>query len=185
MRDRWLLAMYLATVLLMSLLQDVRALSASLIVIAALCGRDLWRIARRAILATAFFTTLVSGLWLLSAWRLGDIPWAAVLRLNLRVLVLTASGFLAADRIRLDRALSATPRLAALAVLIRSQQRVFIRLLADQRLAVRSRCCRRLGWRDRRRVNAAAVAAVLQRTEFASRDLTQGMVARGFFLDSH
>jgi cobalt/nickel transport system permease protein len=183
MRDRIYLIGYLATVVLLTSIHDLRWLLPALLIIGLFCGRDLPRILKRAALATAFFCTLISLGWLLSSLRHGDVPWLAIGRLNVRVLTLTMLGFLLTARINLDAALAWSPRLLTLSILIRSQLQTFRRQLDDYRLATRSRTCRRFGLRDGQRAGGAAVAGLLQRAETASQDITMGMSSRGFFLD--
>ncbi len=182
-RDRLGLIVYLAALLFLSMTQQMHWLLAGALVVLIAGGRQAPRLARRAILATVFFAGLVSATWAISAALQGEVPWAALARLNLRAFALTLLTFTAAANVDFEAALSFSPRLQTLFVLIRAQLLVYRRLLADFRLAARSRMCRRPAVRDSVQLGAAAGASFLRRAEQSSEELTQGMTSRGFFLD--
>jgi len=184
MRERILFAVYLALVVAISVTQNFVSLTGMGLVVLAVAGRDAPRLVRRAALAAGFFTGLVSLAWLVTAWIDGTVPWAALIRLNLRVFTLTLLTFTATERLDFERILAFAPRLQTLFVLIRAQVQVYRRLLADFRMAARSRTCRRPTLRDSLRLGAATGAAFLRRAEHSAEQMTQGMTSRGFFLDS-
>ncbi len=182
-RDRTGLIIYLAALLFLSMTQQMRWLTAGAIVVLIAGGRQAPRLARRAILATAFFAGLVSAAWAVSAALEGDVPWIALARLNLRVFTLTLLTSTAAANVNFESALAIAPRLQTLFVLIRAQVQVYRRLLTDIRQAARSRMCRRPAVRDSVQLGASVGASFLHRAEQSSEELTQGMTSRGFFLD--
>ena len=183
MRDRLLAIVYLAAVLAVSLNQDVRALGVFCALVLLAGGRDTPRLARRALLATVFFTGLVSLGWLVSSLFDGDVPVQALIRLNLRVFTLTTLTFLAVTRLDIRQITAFWPRLRTLAVLILAQVSVYRRLLGDFQLATRSRTWRRPALKNSLAMGAATGAAFLRRAEHAAEQMTQGMISRGFFLD--
>ena len=183
MRDRLLAALYFASVLSISMVQDVRALAVICALVLLIGGRGTPRRARRALLATGFFTGLVSLAWLITSLIEGSVPVQALLRLNLRVFTLTTLTFLAVDRLDLRRITAFAPRLQTLVVLILAQIGVYRRLLGEFRLATRSRTYRRPALRESIHMGAAQGATFLRRAEHEAGQLTQGMTSRGFFLD--
>jgi len=182
-RDRFGLLLYLAVLLFLAATQELRWLAAGAVVVVIAGGRRAPRLARRAVLATAFFAGFVSLAWAVTAAVAGEVPWTAIVRLNLRVFALTTLTFTIAAHVDFERALAFAPKLQTLFVLIRAQVLVYRRLLVDFRLAARSRMCRRPAVRDSLRLGAAAGASFLRRAEQSSEELTQGMTSRGFFLD--
>ncbi len=183
MRDRFLAALYLALVLAISLTHGVPRLGIFCGIVLVACGRDTWRLARRALLATAFFTGLVSLAWMMVTLLDGSVPVTGLIRLNLRVFTLTTLTFLAASRLDIIQITDPWPRLQTLVVLILAQVGVYGRLLRDFRLAAKSRTCRRPALKESLGMGAATGAAFLRRAEYAAEQMTQGMISRGFFLD--
>ena len=183
MRDRVLALVYLAAILAISMNQDVRVLGIFCVLVLLACGRQGPRLARRALLATVFFTGLVSLAWLATSFVDGTIPTTALIRLNLRVFTLTTLTFLAASRLDIRRITAFWPRLRTLVVLILAQVGVYRRLLSDFRLAAKSRTWRRPALKDSLGMGAATGAAILRRAEHEAEQMTHGMISRGFFLD--
>ena len=183
MRDRIEALVYLAAVLGLSLTHSLQHIAICCGLVLITCGRDAPRLARRALLATVFFTGLVSLAWLVASLWEGTVPTAALIRLNLRVFTLTTLTFLAVSRLDIRTITAFWPRLRTLAVLILAQVGVYRRLLSDFRLATKSRTWRRPAVKDSLGMGAATGAAFLRRAEYAAEQMTQGLVSRGFFLD--
>lgn len=183
MAERLKLLAWLAAALGLGALGDPRWLAAAAILIALAAGRRAGRCLRRAAAATLLFAGAVSLAWVMLALRGGAAPAGALLTLNLRAFTLVFLTFVALGRIDLPRAVSFSPELAALAQLIAAQLRLFRRLRHDLQLGVASRTCRRPGPRAGLLIAAAAGGVILRRAEGASRELTEGMIARGFFVD--
>ena len=183
MANRLYAIAYLLAVLAATLWHSVWILLAGLVLTALACGRDARRIVTRALGATAFFSGLASLVWVFLSARQGDVPVEGIARLNMRVLLLTMLGQLAASRLDIVALLDGSPPLRTLAVLVRAQVGVFRRLLSDYRLAVRSRTCRRPGLRDSQRISAAAGAGFLRRAQHEAAELTMGLQSRGVFDD--
>jgi hypothetical protein len=183
MRDRFLAVLYLVAVVTISATQDIRALAVCCALILLAGGRRSPRLARRALLATGFFTGLVSVAWLVAALFKGTVPTEALIRLNLRVFAMTTLTFVAVARLDLRQITAFAPRLQTLVVLILAQIGVYRRLLGDFRMATRSRTFRRPALRESVGKGAAVGATFLRRAEHEAAQLTQGMVSRGFFDD--
>ncbi|MBU8869611.1 MAG: hypothetical protein KOO60_01935 [Gemmatimonadales bacterium] len=183
MRDRLLAVIYLASVLAVSMNQDVSVLGVFCALVLLACGRQITRLARRALLATAFFTGLVSLAWLATSLLEGTVPVMGLIRLNLRVFTLTTMTFLVASRLDILQITAFWPRFRTLIVLILAQIGVFRRLLGNLRLAAKSRTWRRPALKDSLGMGAATGVAILRRAEYAAEQMTQGMISRGFFLD--
>jgi hypothetical protein len=201
MRDRALLLLYLAAVTAATLVHDPRALGAALVVVLASAGRRrAGPLAWRALRASLPFVAAVAAGWLvvLAAGRqapgAGAVPGhiavttaatagAALLRLALRVTLLTALAFRVLPSLSLARALAFSATLRFVLVLALSQVLAFRRLFGDFRLALESRSPRRVGPRLALRHGAMTAAWFLRRAEHDATTLTQALDARGFFLD--
>ena len=200
MRDRALLLLYLATVTAATLVHEPRLLGAALAVVLASAGRRAWPLARRAGRASLPFVAAVAAGWLVvlvaggHAFRGAAAPGtaavttaatagSALLRLALRVTLLTALAFRLLPSLSLARALAFSATLRFVLVLALSQLLAFRRLFGDFRLALESRSPRRVGPRLALRHGAATAAWFLRRAEHDATTLTQALDARGFFLD--
>lgn len=181
-RDRILFVAYLAALVAISLVQDLRWLAGCALAVALLAGPSAPRLLKRAVLATLFFAGSVSAAWIVASALAGDVPWRAIARLDLRVLTLTLLTFTVAGRLDFEAMTSFSPRLQTLTVLIIAQVKVYRRLLTEFRLAGRSRMARRPAVRDSLKLGAAVGASFLIRAEQSAEELTQGMTSRGFFL---
>lgn len=200
MKDRALLLLYLGAVAAATLVHDPRALGAALVVVLASAGRRrAWPLARRALRASLPFVAAVAAGWALVLGFGGHafgatVPGNAVvttaatagtalLRLALRVTLLTALAFRLLPSLSLARALAFSATLRFVLVLALSQLLAFRRLFGDFRLALESRSPRRVGPRLALRHGAMTAAWFLRRAEHDATTLTQALDARGFFLD--
>lgn len=183
MRDRLLLAVYLITVVAVTLIHHPAALGLLLTLALALTGPRAFTLLGRAAVAVLAVNVPLSGGYVLAAELAGG-PWLMlILRLNLRVMLLTVLTLWITPRIDLRQAAGFSPSLRFLTVLVCSQIQRFGRLAADYRLAQRSRCPRPPGLRDRYRGAVRQTGALLERGNAGSTELVQGMQSRGFFDD--
>lgn len=182
-RDRVLLLLYLAAVLATTLVHDPVWLSAGLIGLLLLAGRQALHLLRRSVRVILAFNLAVSLGYLLLAHLRGFSPWDTLLLINLRVLVLTLLTFLFIARVNLFRALDFSPTLSWLLALAYSQALNFRRVHADFRLALTSRSPARPRLSDRYRASAAAAAWFMDKALATARESAQALRARGFFGD--
>ncbi len=183
MKDRVLLLLYIAAVVAITCVHDVWLLLAGVGVALVLAGRDAWRIARRAALAVLLFNTVVSLSYLILAGFQGTLSWGFLALLNTRVFLLTYAAFLLIRRINPFRALAFSRTLGFLLTLAYGQIMTFRRLLADFRLALRSRSLVRPGLRDVYRHGAATAGFFFGKSLRDTIEITQAMSSRGFFHD--
>lgn len=183
MTNKFKAFIYLTAIVAISYWHSPWLLLIGVLITGVICGRDLRRIALRALAATAFFCGILSLGWVILSLREGDIPATGILRFNLRVLLLTMLGQLAATRLDIVSLLDFHPPLQTLAVLIRAQIGVYRRLLVDYRQAVRSRTYRRPGLRGSQRISTSAAVGFLRRAEHEATELTLGLQSRGVFDD--
>jgi cobalt/nickel transport system permease protein len=182
-RDRVYLGLYLAAVLAATLIHAPVWLAAGLALVLLLAGRDAASLLRRAVLTVLAFNTLISLSYLGMAWWQEISPWQTLLRLNLRVLLLTCMTFLFIARSNLFQALSFSKDLTYVLGLAYSQSLVFRRAHDDFRLALASRSLRHPGLRDRFRASAAAVSWFIEKSLHAATQSSQALRSRGFFHD--
>jgi len=183
MSDRLMLLTYLAGVLLATSLHDLRVLGAGLLLTAALCGRALPRVLRRAVLAILLFNSVVTVSYVaLSLWQ-GTFSPRYVLLVNLRVLLLATMTFLLAERFNPFRAFAFSPSLLFLTSLCYSQVLTLRRLFGEFRHAFRSRSIVRPGLRDLYRHGAATAAFFMRKSVSDAGEIARAMTSRGFFND--
>jgi cobalt/nickel transport system permease protein len=180
-RDRLLLGLYAATVLLASLVHDPAQLGAGLVLALLLAGREAIAILARTLRAVLAFNLAVGVGYALFALVQGQSPWATLLLINLRVLLLTSLTFLFIRRVNLFQALGFSRTLSFLLGLAYSQALAFRRAYGDFQLALVSRSPRRPRLVDRYRASAAAAAWFMDKGLQAARDTAQALRARGFF----
>ncbi len=182
-RDRVLLLGYGGGILAGTLVHDPAWLAAGLALVLAVAGREAWGLLRRALLAILAFNAVISLSYGLMAWWQGTPPWETLLRLNLRVLLLTSLSFLFITRANLFRALDFSRTLTYVLALAYSQALTFRRAHDDFRLALTSRSLRRPGLLDRYRASAAAASWFLEKSLHAATQSAQALRSRGFFHD--
>jgi len=182
-RDRALLLLYLGAIVAATFVHEPARLAAALAAVLLASGRRAPRVLARAARAAAPFAAAVSLGWLAASWWEQRPAGAALLRLNLRVLLMTCLTFALAARLDLQSALGFSRTLSFALVLTVSQVLTFRRLHADFRLALRSRSPRRASTAASLRHGAAAGAWFLRRAEHDAVEIAQALDARGFFLD--
>lgn len=181
MRDRLLLLGYAAAVLSATSIHDPLWLAVGLLLALLAAGRDAPRLMRRTLLAMLAFSAVVSVGYATAGLLAGNFDPDYLIRVNIRVFLLTFLTSLLAARIDFLRALSFSPALTYLATLVLSQIITFRRLFEDLRLAAESRRLRRLRLRESYLQSAAAAVHLFDRAEHDAREIALAMRARGFF----
>jgi len=181
-RSRRLLCAWLVTVLAVSGLRDLRAVSVaallSLLLLRRGLRRNLWRSARSVVPATVGLS-LASIVYLRvagSAWP----PLGPFVALVLRTGVIGFLTFSVLDRVDLLRALAPYPALSRLLVVTLAQIHALRLVVTESRDGLRSRLPRRPGPLDLVR-NAGGITAVLfTLASRNARDIADAMRSRGF-----
>ncbi len=182
-RDHIYLVLYLATIMAATLIHEPVLLATGLFLILLIAGGEAWHLLRRALLAILAFNAVVSLGYAAMAWMRDISPWETLLRINLRVLLLTTLSFLFIARANLFRALDFSKSLTYVLGLAYSQALTFRRAHEDFRLALASRSLKRPGLMDRYRASAAAVSWFLEKSLHAATQSAQALRSRGFFHD--
>lgn len=180
-RDRLALVLYGLAVLTATLVHAQGWLAAGLLLTLALAGGGAWRLLRRVVTTVLAFNLTISLAYLLMAWWQGESPWATLLLINLRVLLLTSLTFLFVERVNLFRALGFSRGLTYLLGLGYSQALTFRRAHEDFRLALASRSLASPGLLDRYRASAAAASWYMEKALATARESAQALKSRGFF----
>jgi len=183
MRDRLRFALYVAAIVAFTLIHDVALLLAATAALALLAGRDFPRIARRTLVAIPLFNAVVTLAYAALTLRDGTFSALYLVRTNLRVFLLTATTFLACERIDPFRLLGSAGPLPFFFVVAYGQIGALRRRLASFRLALRSRSIRRPRVRDLYRHRAAAAASLIESSMHDAGEVAWAMRARGAFLD--
>jgi cobalt/nickel transport system permease protein len=181
MKARVALLVYLAAVLLGTMVHDFRWLGLGLLLVLALAGRQWLRILRRAGLAILAFNAIVTASYALLAGIEGNFSIDYVVLINMRVLFLTCLTFLFAARVNAFEALSFSRGSTYLFILAYSQAMAFRQVLMDFRFAFKSRSIERPALRDRYRHSARIGAHLLDKSLNNATEITHAMRSRGFF----
>jgi len=183
MKDRLLLSVWLVAVVGITFIHDPVWLSGLLLFALTLAGKTTSALLKRALIAIALVNIAVSAGFILSA-SLASEPWGLfVLRLNLRVLLLTFLTLWLARYLDLVRAVDFSRSLQFVVVLALGQIKTFQRLLSDYRQALRSRSPGRPDLKTRARSASRQAGALLEKAELQATEVNLGMRSRGFFDD--
>jgi cobalt/nickel transport system permease protein len=182
--DRAALLCYLATVVALTSVHDLRVLGAALALTLAVAGGGALGLMRRVVLAVGPFCLVVSVSYAVLTIPSGQFSGGYLVLVNLRVAVLTSLTFLVMERVNLARALGFSRGLLYVVTLATSQALTLRRVVEDYRLALKGRTLVRLGLRDRYRHSAASAARLLAKGLHQSGEIALAMRARGFFDDT-
>jgi energy-coupling factor transporter transmembrane protein EcfT len=181
MKDRLLLLGYAAAVLAATLVHDPLWLGAGLLAAMLAAGRDAPRLLRRTLLAMLAFSAVVSLGYLAAGLIAGNLDPEYLIRINIRVCLLTFLTSLLVARVDFLRALNSWPTASYLATLILSQVVTFRRLFDELRQAAQSRRLRRLGLRAGYTQSAGAAVQLFDKAERTAGEIALAMRSRGFF----
>ena len=181
MKDRLLLIGYAAAVIAATSVHDPRWLAAGLLVALLAAGSDAPRLLRRTLLAVLAFSAVVSAGYVVAGLLAGNLDPAYLIRINIRVCLLTFLTSLLAARVDFLRALNFWPAGSYLATLILSQVVTFRRLFDELRQAADSRRLRRLPLRDGYAQSAGAAVHLFDKAERTAGEIALAMRSRGFF----
>ena len=182
--ERAALLGYLAAVVALTSVHDVRLLAAALVLTIAFAGGRALGLVRRVLLAVGPFCLVVSVSYAALTVPSGQFSGGYLVLVNLRVAALTCLTFLFMERVNLARALGFSRGLLYVVNLATSQALTLRLVVEDYRLALKGRTLVRLGLRDRYRHSAASAARLLAKAMHRSGEIALAMRARGFFDDS-
>jgi len=182
--ERAALLGYLAAVIVLTSVHDVRLLAAALVLTIAFAGGRALGLVRRVLLAVGPFCLVVSVSYAALTVPSGQFSGGYLVLVNLRVAALTCLTFSFMERVNLARALGFSRGLLYVVNLATSQALTLRLVVEDYRLALKGRTLVRLGLRDRYRHSAASAARLLAKAMHRSGEIALAMRARGFFDDS-
>jgi len=175
---------YLGAVLGVSFIHTPLVLAGLLGLALIAAGRTRWHLLRRSGLAGLGVTLCVGGAYAVMSLAQGEFHGVVVLRLTLRVVLLTFLGCWFVSRGNLLRALTFSTPLTRLAAIAAGQVGVFTTLVRDFRLAAISRGVGlRLTWAQRLQQAAALSAQLMDKAVANAEQNTRALRARGAFDD--
>ena len=182
--ERAALLGYLAAVVALTSVHDVRVMAAAQALTLAVAGGRALGLMRRLVVAVGPFCLVVSASYAVLTMPSGQFSGGYLVLVNLRVAALTSLTFLFMERVNLARALGFSRGLLYVVNLATSQALTLRLVVEDYRLALKGRTLVRLGLRDRYRHSAASAARLLAKAMHRSGEIALAMRARGFFDDS-
>lgn len=183
MRDRIFLALYLVSVIALTLVHDHRFLAGGIALAFLIAGRDVMRISRKAARAIFFFSSVVILSYSIVAGLQGSFSGSYASLVTMRVFLLTFLTFLFASHTNPGKALGFSQSLLFIANLTQSQVLTLRRTLREFQQARESRSPGRLGSRETMRHGASTGAFLFQKSMADTREITHAMRSRGFFND--
>ncbi|ABI57376.1 hypothetical protein ACN2MM_10920 [Alkalilimnicola ehrlichii MLHE-1] len=181
MTATWGLFAYLAAVVAGTLLHAPTSLASALVVTLVLSGPGRLALLRRALGMVAAPALVISVGYGVMTLISGAPDWVYLLRINLRLTLLTVLTAWMLRDLDLAAALAPWPGARRWLGLVRIQLALFRRLGQEVRLAQRSRQRAKPPLRERYRTGAALGLAALDKAMHNSEALTQGMRSRGVF----
>jgi cobalt/nickel transport system permease protein len=181
MKDRIWLLLYVVAVVVATSFHDVRLLASMLAAAILLAGRTWWRIVRRALIAVAWFSSLVLVAYAVTAWIQGTFSGHYLGLVTLRVVTITTMTLVLASRVDLVRAFGFSRTLLYLVTLVTSQVLTMRRMLDEFRLAFRSRGITRPSRKALVHHGAAIATFFIHKSVNDATEISQAMRSRGFF----
>jgi len=183
MKDRLLLLVYVAAVVVATSVHDLWLLAGMLLCAVLLGGERRWRIARRALAAVALFASAVLIAYTVSALIQDRFSGRYLGLISLRVVTVTYLTLLLAERINLFRAFACSRTLLYVVTLATSQVLTMRRMFDEFRQALRSRTIERPSPSTLVRHGSATAAFFIERSARDAAETAQAMRSRGFFDD--
>jgi cobalt/nickel transport system permease protein len=177
------LGLYLMAVVTVTLFHQPVVLLVLLAGILLVSGKGRAGLVLRAARPVAWVLLLISSGYLLMGWLTGQPVLAALVLINLRVLVLALLTAWVVRDVDLDAALARWPNARRWLVVVRGQLLLFRRLAHDHRHAQRSRATMPPTLRQRYLGSAAIGLAALDKGVYNAEMVTQAMRSRGALHD--
>jgi len=175
---------YLGAVLGLGFIHSSLVLAMLLVLALIAAGQTRWRLLRRSVLAGLGVMLCVGGGFAVMSLTQGEFHGAVVLRLTLRVVLLTFLGCWFVNRANLLCSLAFSPSLVRVAAIAAGQVGVFTTLVRDFRLAVISRSGGlRLTWAQQLQQAGALGAQLMDKAAASAEENTRALRARGAFDD--
>jgi cobalt/nickel transport system permease protein len=181
-KHRLALLGYLAFVLVVTSVHHVPVLIGTGVVLVALAGRNRWSIMKHTLVSVALFTGLVSLTYAAHAALAGLPVLEPVIRLNVRVFVLTYATLLMLSQVNLYVALSFSRSLSHLLCVTASQAQLLAQSYRDFRIALTSRSAGLPRRVDRLRQAKWAALHLFELSIAQGQERALAMRSRGMFL---
>jgi cobalt/nickel transport system permease protein len=182
-RAKLWLGLYLAAIVVITLVHEPIVLGSILCLAVAAAGGGRWKLLRRTFLAVISFNLTVSlGYLIVASWQ-GTFTPDYLLLVNLRVVLLVFLGFWFVSAVDVLAALAGWPLARLLATLAIGQIKTFERVLRDFRLAFESRNLTQPRLIDKARSAVAQTQTLLDKSIASANDAAMAMRSRGAFDD--
>lgn len=182
-RAKLWLGLYLAAVIVVTLIHEPVTLGGGLLLALTLAGGSRWALLKRTLIAVIAFNLTVSlGYLVIALWQ-GTFTPNYLILVNLRVVLLVFLGFWFVSTVDILAALAGWPLARLLATLAIGQIKTFERVLRDFRLAFESRNMTQPRLIDKARSAAAQTQTLLDKSIASANDSALAMRSRGAFDD--
>ena len=181
--DKILLIIYLLAVLLLTICHDFTFFYVSALVLFLLSGKEIINILKKTLYAILLFNSIVTVSYIIFALLGNQFFLQYVLRINLRVFVLTYLSFFMMRRINPFKAFSFSQSLSLLLTITSTQILSFKALFKDCKLAFKSRRISSPSLKDLYYHASSMVLFFLNKSLNNSKEIAQAMKSRGFLND--
>ncbi len=183
MKDRLMLLLYIASVLMLTSVHDLLFLSFFLLSLFLISGKNLLSLLRKSFISVVFFNFAVSISYIIFCLLKGQEWLSYVVLLNLRVFSLTFLTFLFVSKINFFKAVSFSKTLQYLLTISYSQITAYTKSFEDFRLSLKSRLIQRPDRKDVYTFISRVFSYFFKKSVENSKEISQAMRSRGFFID--
>ena len=183
MKDRFILALYLLSIILLTSIHNIGFIGAFLGGLLLLSFRDTLKLLKKTVLSIILFNSVVSISYIIFSIIKGQSWLDYIVLLNLRVFTITYLTFFVLSSINLFKALSFSKTLTYLLVLSYSQILNYKRSYLDFKLALKSRTIEKLDIKTIYRYISSVFYYFFNKSLKNSEEISQAMKSRGFFND--
>ncbi len=183
MKDRFMLLLYMASVLILTSVHDVLFLSFFLLSLLLISGRDIFALLKKSFISVIFFNFTISISYIIFCLLKNEEWLSYVVLLNIRVFTLTFLTFLFVSKINIFKAVSFSKTLQYLLTLSYSQILTYRRSFEDFSLSLKSRLIQKPDKKDIYTLISRVFSYFLKRSVKDSKEISQAMRSRGFFIE--
>ena len=183
MKDKLLFVLYLLSIVILTSVHDIWFFVAFLSFLFVFAGKNIFSILKKTALSIILFNSIISISYIIYSVLKNQEWFEYILLLNLRVFTITFMTFLFINRVNIFKALSFSKTLQFLLVLSYSQILTYKKSFNEFKLALKSRTIQKPERKDMYNFISRVFYFFLNKSMNNSKEISQAMKSRGFFVD--
>ena len=183
MKDKLFFVLYLLSIVILTSVHDIWFFVAFLSFLFVFAGKNIFSILKKTALSIILFNSIVSISYVIYSVLKNQEWFEYILLLNLRVFTITFMTFLFINRVNIFKALSFSKTLQFLLVLSYSQILTYKKSFNEFKLALKSRTIQKPERKDMYNFISRVFYFFLNKSMNNSKEISQAMKSRGFFID--